>query len=111
MLDIGMEFRKGILFVRLKGILNGDTALDLDENLTSIITNNGIKYLLINLNELTYIDKYGLKVIFKNYKLINMNNGKFIICGGDKLSHYTGNIIDNLYQVSDEIKAFEVINI
>ena len=77
MLDIDMEFRKGILFVRLRGVLNGDTALELDENLTSIITDNGIKYLLINLNELTYIDKYGLKVIFKNYQNININNGKF----------------------------------
>ena len=111
MLDIDMEFRKGILFVRLRGVLNGDTALELDENLTSIITDNGIKYLLINLNELTNIDKYGLKVIFKNYQNININNGKFILCGGDKLSNYTGNIIDNLYQVSDEMKAFEVISI
>ena len=111
MLGIDMEFRKGILFVRLKGILNGDTAMELDDNLTSIISDNGIKYLLVNLNGLKYIDKYGLDIIFKNYQIINSNNGKFIICGTDKLFSYNGNVIDNLYQVNDEMKAFEVINI
>ena len=111
MLNIDMEFRKGILFVRLNGILNGDTSLKLDEELTSTINNNGIKYLLINLKELTSIDKYGIDIIIKNYINIMNNQGKFIICGINKLFEYNGNILKNLYQVNNEMKAFEVINI
>ena len=37
MLYIDMRFKKGILFVRLKGILNGDTCTTLDNDLTSLI--------------------------------------------------------------------------
>ena len=37
MLDINMEFRKGILFVRLGGILSDDTYIDLDDHLEEII--------------------------------------------------------------------------
>ena len=43
MLGIDMEFKKGILFVRLSGILNGDTASLLDKEMTSLIETNGIK--------------------------------------------------------------------
>jgi anti-anti-sigma regulatory factor len=50
-----MEFRKGILFVRLRGILNGDTCYQLEDHLTSLVRDNGIKYLLINLNELNIL--------------------------------------------------------
>lgn len=111
MLNIDMEFRKGILFVRLNGILNGDTAQKLDEELTSTINNNGIKYLLLNLKELISIDKYGMNIIIKNYINITNNQGKFIICGINKLFEYNGTVLKNLYQVNNEMKAFEVINI
>lgn len=111
MLDLDMEFKQGILFVRLKGILNGDNCTTLDEQLTSLIKDNGIKYVLINLNKLRYIDKYGINVLLKNYIYISSNNGKFIIVGINKLFDYNVNIIDNLYQVEDEITAFKLVNI
>ncbi len=111
MLDIGMEFRKGILFVRLKGVLNGDTSMQLDEELTSTIDNNGIKYLSINLSELKSIDKYGMKVLMKNYLNIRKQDGKVMICGLDKLLDYNGMLLNNLYKIPEESKAFEVITI
>lgn len=111
MLDIDMEFKKGILFVRLKGILNGDTCTLLDEQLTSLVRNNGIKYVLLNFSDLNYIDKYGINIIIKNYLNIATNNGKLIIVGIDKLFTYNVNIMDNLYQISDEVTAFNLVNI
>ena len=48
MLDINMEFKQGILLVRLKGLLNGDTVGILKKDLEMIIKDNGIKYVLIN---------------------------------------------------------------
>lgn len=111
MLDIKMNFQKGILFVRLKGILNGDTCSILDKNLTSLITNNGVKYVLLNLDELNYIDKYGTNVVIKNYLNISENNGKLIIVGINKLFCYNDNILDNLYQINDEKKVFNLVNI
>lgn len=111
MLNIKMNFQKGILFVRLKGILNGDTCNILDNNLTNLITSNGVKYVLLNLEELDYIDKYGTNIIIKNYLNIKDNNGKLIIVGINKLFSYNENIFDNLYQIKDEKKVFNLVNI
>ena len=36
---------------------------------------------------------------------------KLIICGIEKLFSYTNSITDNLYQIKDENKVFELINI
>lgn len=110
MLEISMEFRKGILFVRLYGILNGDTCYKLKENLTDLIKDNGIKYVLINLSNIHYVDKYGIYSILDNYKNIVHNQGKLMICGINNL--FKNNIIlDDLYQLSDELKAFNMVNV
>lgn len=111
MLNIKMNFQKGILFVRLKGILNGDTCNMLDNNLTNLITSNGVKYVLLNLEELDYIDKYGTNIIIKNYLNIKDNNGNLIIVGINKLFSYNENIFDNLYQIKDEKKVFNLVNL
>ena len=66
---------------------------------------------MVNLNELSFIDRHGMNVLVKNYINILNNSGKFIICGMDKLLDYNGGLLKNLYQVSNEKKAFEVINI
>lgn len=111
MLDVYMKFKKGILFVRPVGVLNGDTSLKLDEDLTNVINNNGIKYVVVNLSSLEYIDYYGIKVIINNYINIKNNNGRFMICGLDNLLSYSGLIMNNLYKLNNEKDAFEVINI
>lgn len=111
MLDIDMRFKQGILFIRLNGILNGDTCMKLEESISTLIEDNGIKYVLFNLNNLDYIDKYGINLIIKNYINITNNDGKLIICGIEKLFSYTSNITNNLYQVHDENNVFELINI
>ena len=56
MLKINMEFRKGILFVRLKGELNKYTYKGLNDYLSPIIEEQGIKYLVINLACLNKMD-------------------------------------------------------
>ena len=111
MLDIDMEFKQGILIVRLKGILNGDTSHRLKEDLELTIKDNGIKYVLIKLKKLDFIDKYGLEIIKNSYNEIVKNKGKLIICGINKLFDYNTNITDNLYQINEELTAYEIINI
>ena len=111
MLDIDMEFKQGILVVRLLGILNGDTSYRLKEDLELVIKDNGIKYVLLNLKKLSFIDKYGLEVIKKSYEEIVKNNGKLIICGINKLFDYNNSITENLYQINEEVAAYEIINI
>ena len=111
MLDIDMEFKHGIPIVRLKGILNGDTVALFKQDLNTVIENNGIKYVLINLKKLSYIDNYGFEAIKSSYKKIVENKGKLIICGMNKLFDNNQVITDNLYQVNEEVTAYEMINI
>ncbi len=111
MLDIDMEFKQGILLVRLKGILNGDTVGILKRDLEMVIKDNGIRYVLLNLKKLSYIDRYGLEAIKKSYDQIQNNNGKLIICGINKLFCQNNILTDNLYQVNEEITAYEIINL
>lgn len=111
MLDIDMEFKQGILLVRLKGILNGDTVGLLKKDLEMVIKNNGIRYVLLNLKKLSYVDMYGLEAIKQSYKKIVDNEGKLIICGINKLFDQNNFLTDNLYQVNEEVTAYEIINI
>ena len=111
MLDINMEFKHGILVVRLKGVLNGDTTSLLKSDLEMVIKDNGIKYVLLNLKYLSYIDNYGLEAIKKSYQQIVNNNGKLILCGIDKIFNSNQILTDNLYQVNEEVTAYEIVNI
>lgn len=110
-MDIDMLFEKGIFIVRLKGVLTKDNCNEIDIELSNLIRNNGIKYLLINLNDLTYIDESGVKIILDNYKYILENKGKMIVCGINKLFDYNACIAENFYQVNDELAAFNLVNL
>ena len=111
MLNMDMEFKKGIFIVRLKGILNKNTYKTIKDELSNMIQNNGIKYLMINLKDLKYIDSSGVSIILDNYKYIEENKGKMVVCGINRLFDYNSNITDNLYQVQEEVAAFNLINL
>ena len=60
MLIVKTEFRKGILFVRLKGHLNKDTINKLNKKVTDVIKNNGIRNVVFNFSDLKSIDMKGI---------------------------------------------------
>jgi len=115
MLSVNMEFRKGILFVRLDGSLNKDNSNQLQNNLFELVKNNAIKYIVLNVEGLSSIDKIGIKSIRKNYEEIAKNKGKFVICGMNhedvKKSIKNSNLYRHLYETSDELGAFNLIHI
>ena len=63
------------------------------------------------MKKLSYIDKYGLEVIKNSYDEIVKNDGKLILCGINKLFDYNQIITENLYQINEEVKAYEIVNI
>ena len=79
MLKINMDYRNGILFVRLKGSLNSCTAYKLLDNLIPIITKQGIKNLVYNFSELVSIDEVGNKSLLMGYDAILDNNGSVLV--------------------------------
>ncbi len=79
MLDINMEYRKGILFIRFIGNLNKETIHDLDD--VDQVLNKGISCVVFNLEELTFIDDQGLNALWEEYQIVKGNGGVAFLCG------------------------------
>lgn len=115
MLDINIEFRKGILFIRLEGILNYETVYKLNEEVLNTIKMNGIKFIVFNLENLYSIDLEGIKAIMNHYNTINSYNGIGLICGISnnivKKRIKQSNILNYLKETNNELSALKLINL
>lgn len=109
MLDINMEFRKGILFVRLNGILNNNTSKQLTKEIDNLIKEKGVKYFTFNLGGLEEITYEGIDTIKKNYQQIISFDGKLVLCGVQNEGIKT--MLEDVYQSTTELGAFNLIRI
>lgn len=113
MLEIIKEFRKGILFVRLKGALEKDTVAYLNSEVTKVVADMKISNVVFNATELTSIDIDGINGLYYNYNLCKDNNGISMICGVNSniknvINH---SLISNMFQIKDEMSAMRLIKI
>ena len=115
MLDITMEFHKGVLFVRLSGILNRDTSLKLKKEVIDVIKDSGISNIVYNLSWLKEIDCYGINTLLESYDVCKNNHGKSLLCGINDtiVKHRISNsrILNYMYEASDELSAINIINL
>jgi anti-anti-sigma factor len=113
MLGIEMEFRKGILFVRLSGELTERTIDKLNSEVTDIIRENGIRNVVFNVKDLNTIDMYGINMLYYNYQLTSDNQGKSLLCGmkNTLVKHRIQNsqLLNYMFEASDELSAFNVM--
>ena len=73
MLNTNIEFRKGVLFIRLDGVLNKLTINELDSTY-NLIVDNKVKNIVFNINEIVKIDKFGINKLINIYKNVIKNN-------------------------------------
>ena len=114
MLNVSTEFRKGILFVRLRGHLNKDTVSKLNKKVTNVIKDNGIRNVVFNLSNLKSIDMKGINTIFYNYELCKNNEGRSFMCGNNdniRKKLKKSRLINYVYEISDELTASRILNI
>ena len=111
MLSIDMKFIHGILMVDLDGELVEKNKQKIERHLTNLIKDNGIKYVLLNLNNVLDIDKSGILSIVENYKAIKENNGKLVLCGINKLLENMNRIKldDYVYEINDIEEAYNLV--
>ena len=102
MVDLNIEFTRGVLFVRLSGILNEVSSMDVEEKVFEIIKDGGIRFVVFNVKNLEMSDS--VKLFDKCQKLLEENDGRMLICG-DEMSAY------NLEYVSDELSALKLLSI
>ena len=103
MLNINMEYVKGVLFVRLKGSLNSNTASKLIDNLIPILINHGIKKLVYNLSGLSSIDEVVTKSLYMGYNTVLNNYGNVLVINNNFRIKY-------FKEVKDELSALMILN-
>lgn len=115
MLDINIEFHKGILFIRLNGYLNKSTIDKLNKEVINFIKENGISNIVYNVSSLKQIDCYGINALLSSYEICKSNKGKSLLCGMDDtvVKHRIKNsrLLNYMYEASDELSAINVINL
>lgn len=102
MVDLNIEFTRGVLFVRLAGILNEVSSMDVEEKVFEIIKDGGIRFVVFNVKNLEMSDS--VKLFDRCQKLLEENDGRMLICG-DEMSAY------DLEYVSDELSALKLLSI
>jgi len=115
MLNINLEFHKGILFVRLEGNLNKDTVKKLESEVTNLIKENGIRNIVFNVSNLIYIDLDGINGLLSNYEICKFHKGRSLVCGLNdglvKQRITNSRLLKYMYETSDELSAVNVINL
>lgn len=115
MLNIIMEFRKGILFVRLKGKLTKDTTKEFQEDVIYRIQNNGIHNVVINVEGLEDLDLKGMNALLYCYESCKKNKGTALLCGITKESIKQrinkGRLCNYMFQINNELEALEQVKI
>ena len=110
MLKVDMEYEKGILYVRLKGILDRKVCYKINNYVVPIILKHKVKYLVFNLYDLEGIDEAGLDSLLNAKCAIRTNKGKICLC---EVSDYLRLKMKRLRMkvASNELAAYHLIHI
>lgn len=110
-----MEYRKGILFVRLLGELTKETVSYLNEEVTSKIQTYGVRYVVFNIEELDDIDLKGIHALFYNYEICRKQKGRTLLCGlqNNVVGHRmkSSHLLNYLFPIESELNAFGMVKI
>ena len=80
MLKVDMEYDKGILYVRLNGILERKVSYKINNYIVPTVLKHKVKYLVFNLLELKDIDESGMDALLNTKCAIRTNRGKICLC-------------------------------
>lgn len=103
-----LEYNKGILFIRLKGKLDRVISKKINYFLVPKVLEQKIKYVVINLYEVTDIDIYGLDSLLNLKCAVKSIKGKICLCETSKIINQKINHFQ-IERVENEMKAFDMI--
>ena len=79
-LNIDMEVKHDVLCIRISGELDHHTANQLREQATKALENEEIRHIVLNLENLSFMDSSGLGVVLGRYKQIKQLHGEMVVC-------------------------------
>lgn len=115
MLKIKLEFKKGILFIRLDGILNKKTIDVFDNEVLSVVLVNKLKYIVVNLDEVYEVDERGIDALKELNDIIYKFHGECALCSltnnnvKRQIKEY--DYTNDFYEFENELKALGMMNI
>ena len=108
------EYRKGIMFFRIKGSLNKTTSRNLEEEINILIDNCGLNNIVINLEEVSKIDMKGISTLYHIYECIKKLKGNiYLYLGNNEIVNTLKSVrmFNYIEQIDSELKAFELVQI
>ena len=113
MFETNIEYKKGVLFIRITGSLNKENSYKLKKEIIPLILKNGFKYVVLNLNEVDILDNYGIEVIDEINDVVLKFNGKTTLIDTKKVEKkIKGTLIDKiLYKVKNERTALGIFEL
>ena len=110
MLKMDLQYIRGILFVRLGGVLNRKSTYKINNYLVPVLLKHKIRYLVYNLYELDGIDESGIDALLNTKCAIRANKGKICLCEvSDSLKGQIKRL--RIKNVQDERCVFDLIKI
>ena len=88
MLKMDLEYKKGILFVKLEGILNNKTSNKIYNYLIPVLKKHQIKYVVYNLAKLKDISESGIDAILMCKCIMKKYKGIIYLCKVNKKVAY-----------------------
>ncbi|TXC93356.1 anti-sigma F factor antagonist [Metabacillus litoralis] len=79
-LAIELDVKKSVLCIRLSGELDHHAAEELRTKVTEMLAANQSKHIVLNLENLAFMDSSGLGVILGRYKQIKAMGGEMVVC-------------------------------
>ena len=110
MLEMDLEYNKGVLFARLSGKLTRKSSYKLNNYLVPVILKHKIKFLVYNLYELTGIDESGCDALLNTKCAIRANKGKLYLC--EVPEEFTKKIKElRIKETASELSALDLLEV
>lgn len=79
-LAIELDVKQSVLCIRLIGELDHHTAEELRQKVTETLASQDIQHIVLNLEQLSFMDSSGLGVILGRYKQVKQVGGEMVVC-------------------------------
>ncbi len=113
-MNTNIEYIKGVLFIRLNGLLVGNKVNKFESEVIPIVLGLSSRYITINLLKLELIDRRGINSIIKVSNIVSRYDGKLVLCeinDNIKQNFLNSDIYDYCFRTKNELTSLGVFKV